>query len=143
MDVIVGGVEGVILGDIRSTTLSRDMRRTDIGPISVTVGRRYRGNKDLTVSSWTRHETDVTQVLEPLIEQSENTKLQPVYVVSDEYNGHINGFYWLQNVERDTYSGSHFVEEFTFELVYVGNNDSHQRGYVLRSLRSVSNDWGI
>lgn len=139
----VGPVDNVRVSDINMTALERQLRRDRIGSISVEVRRRHRFMRDLVVSAYIKNEQELISFLEPLEELSENINMQPIRVLVDEYGTHLNGFYWLQNVDRDTVARTVYVEEYSFELVYVGNPQTHKTGYLLQSLSQVTNDWGI
>jgi len=133
----------ISVNDLSKTEIDLSPLRDSIGPISVSVRRRLRQRTDLEVTTYAKNQTEVIYTIMPLEELSENVLVQPVYVLVTEYGNLINGFYKLQNVRREPVIGSYYVEEVTFELVYVGNANTHIRGFGLSDLETVSNDWGI
>jgi len=136
--LIVGPVENVRIREISRTSLSLSFTRDSVGRISF---RTFERKRSLTVESRVLSEDELSKVLEPLEELA--LKNPQVRVIANEYNGHLNGFYVLQRVERDPIVGTSFVESFTFELIYIGNKNSHSDGFHVSQLGSVENDWGI
>jgi len=138
----VGPVEDVRISGIAFGNLSHSPLRDSIGRINIS-SESYSIQRDIEVESWIKTESEFDSISASLVELSYNKLVQPVYVISTEYSNKINGFYKLQNVRRESLSPIAFIESLRFELIYVGNTDTHIRGYEVTSLSTVTNDWNI